>query len=55
MKSTAILGIALAGAPLLASGQTSTADAQAIQQQQQALEAQIREQNARIQDAGTPA
>jgi hypothetical protein len=50
MKSKAILGIALAGAPLLASGQTSTADAQAIQQQQQALEAQIREQNARIQE-----
>lgn len=42
--------VALACVPLLASGQTPGADLQTMQRQQQALEAQVREQNSRIQE-----
>jgi hypothetical protein len=49
MKTRIVSGIVLAAAPLLASAQTS-ADVQAMQRQQQALETQVREQNARIQE-----
>jgi hypothetical protein len=50
MNTRALVGLALAGVPLLASGQTSSTDMQAMQRQQQALETQVREQNARIQE-----
>src|SRR5688500_4624109 len=48
MNARALVGLALAGVPLLASGQAPSAEMQAMQRQQQALEAQVREQNARI-------
>jgi len=50
MNTRALVGLALAGVPLLASGQAPSAEMQAMQRQQQALEAQVREQNARIQE-----
>jgi len=43
-----VAGFILAGFPLLAAGQVPTADMQAMQQRQQQLETQVREQNARI-------
>jgi hypothetical protein len=50
MTTRALVGLALACVPWLAGGQTLTADVQAMQRQQQALEAQVREQSARIQE-----
>lgn len=50
VRARKVAGIILAGLPLLASGQTPNADLQAMQRQQQALETQVREQNARIQE-----
>ena len=50
MEAPRVVLIFLTAFPLLASGQTPTADVQTLQRRQEELETQVREQGARIQE-----